>query len=262
MKRVMLTGLLIAALLLGLAGSVSAAPPQENPGKGPQDLSKIVFIHYPKGLMAKGGIPGPPGGGDNSDKGGKLWYKYSGIHWAEAAVDYWVEDDVSAEFVAAIDSAFNEWEGTDASINFENGGDFDGVPSTYVDAGSTNGMNEIAWLEFSLYDLPSNAIGVTSVWYNAGTGLIVEVDMAMNGDLPWVQNTVIGEPNEAEGELGYYDVQNIATHEVGHWLMLGDLYNKPAKQHTMYGYGAMAEVKKRSLESGDIAGILVIYPAP
>jgi hypothetical protein len=55
------------------------------------------------------------------------------------------------------------------------------------------------------------------------------------------------------------DLQNIATHEFGHWLVLNDLYKKPARQQTMYGYGAYAETKKRTLESGDIAGLETIY---
>ena len=261
MKRVVLTVLLTAALLLGLAGSVGASPPADNPGKGPQNLTKVVFIHYPKGVMAKGGIPGAPGGG-GKDKEGKLWYDNTGWYWLQDTVQYVVEDDVPAEFVAAIDASFDEWEATGASIDFQNAGSVDfGVPSSY-DADEANMANEVGWIYFSDYDLPSNAIAVTTVWYDTLTGLIVEVDMAMNDDLSWTQNDVSGDPDTAEGVAGYYDVQNIATHEAGHWLMLGDLYNKPARQQTMYGYGATGEVKKRSLESGDIAGVLEIYPAP
>ena len=260
MRRVVLTLLLAAALLLGLAGAAGASPPQDNPGKGPQNLTKIVFIHYPKGVMAKGGIPGPPDGG-GKDKPEKLWYDNTGWYWLLDAVQYVVEDDVSDGFVAAIDAAFDEWEATGASIDFENAGVFDGVPSSY-ESDTWNTANEVGWIHFSLYDLPSNAIAVTTVWVFTGTTVIAEVDMAMNDDLPWWQNVVSGDPDEADGLAGYYDVQSIATHEAGHWLMLGDLYNRPAREQTMYGYGATGEVKKRSLESGDVAGVLEIYPAP
>jgi len=41
---------------------------------------------------------------------------------------------------------------------------------------------------------------------------------------------------------------------------LGDLYNKPASTQTMYGISPEFELQKRSLESGDEAGIQAIYP--
>ncbi|MFC1909987.1 hypothetical protein ACFLXC_01680 [Chloroflexota bacterium] len=56
------------------------------------------------------------------------------------------------------------------------------------------------------------------------------------------------------------DIQNIMTHEAGHWLMLEDLDNSGAAEQTMYYQAADGELKKRSLEEGDIAGIQMIYP--
>ncbi|MBA7545353.1 hypothetical protein ES705_37719 [subsurface metagenome] len=99
---------------------------------------------------------------------------------------------------------------------------------------------------------------------------IVEVDMALNSapTFAWHQKDIAGEnPNEAvwkEGTPDAYnvDVQNIVTHEAGHWLLLGDLYNNPANDQTMYGRSAEFELQKRSLESGDEAGIQEIYPNP
>ena len=67
-------------------------------------------------------------------------------------------------------------------------------------------------------------------------------------------------PTTQTGIAGYYDVQDIMTHEAGHWLMLGDLYTKAASEQTMYGYGSTGELKARTLESGDIAGLRKIYP--
>jgi hypothetical protein len=57
------------------------------------------------------------------------------------------------------------------------------------------------------------------------------------------------------------DLQNIETHEFGHWLVLNDLYTRPSSQQTMYGYSDYGETIKRDLASGDIAGILKIYPS-
>jgi len=55
------------------------------------------------------------------------------------------------------------------------------------------------------------------------------------------------------------DVQNIATHELGHGLGLGDLYQTTAWQETMYGYSDNGETMKRDLYLGDIAGIQALY---
>ena len=54
------------------------------------------------------------------------------------------------------------------------------------------------------------------------------------------------------------DFENIATHELGHAVGLGDLYND-CTEETMYGYASYGETKKRTLEAGDITGIKKLY---
>jgi len=98
---------------------------------------------------------------------------------------------------------------------------------------------------------------------------IVDCDTALNTDLfyAWTQvNLGSQDPNEVQlpDNPGYdVDVQNIMTHEAGHWLMLEDLYENITlyTEQTMYGFASEWELKKRSLESGDEAGIKKIYPA-
>jgi hypothetical protein len=55
-------------------------------------------------------------------------------------------------------------------------------------------------------------------------------------------------------------VQNIATHEFGHWVGLDDLYATTDKDLTMYGYGETKELKKDSLGLGDITGATTVNP--
>ena len=63
----------------------------------------------------------------------------------------------------------------------------------------------------------------------------------------------------ASGEAGKMDFKNIATHELGHSVGLDDLYNSKCSEQTMYGYAINGETKKRSLEAGDITGIQTLY---
>jgi len=55
------------------------------------------------------------------------------------------------------------------------------------------------------------------------------------------------------------DFENIATHELGHAVGLGDLYDTKCSEQTMHGYASYGETKKRTLEAGDIAGISALY---
>ena len=267
MKRVLFAALVIAALLLSLAAPVAAAPPADNPGKGPPEISKIVFIHYPKGMPARGGIPGPPGG--KEENGGKLWYKYSGIHWASASVQYYVTDanGLPAGFLSGIQVAFTTWDNASDPYAVSYSGATSLVPGNLEatwdeDEGKYVGAkNVVGWK-----NVGTNAIGVTYIWYYTLSKELIEVDTALNSNpaYTWSQNSAGDEVWDFADTPDAYDVdvQNIMTHEAGHWLLLEDLYNKPANDQTMYGRSAEFDLQKRSLESGDEAGIQEIYPNP
>lgn len=98
----------------------------------------------------------------------------------------------------------------------------------------------------------------TTRWVTGET--IVEFDITVNTNsaVPW----------STSGAANYYDMQNVATHEIGHALYAGDIYFASDVQEvyqsewlnvTMYGYVAKGETKKRSLHQDDIDGFLVAY---
>lgn len=262
MKRVLLAALVIVALLLSLAGTVVAAPPADNPGKGPPDFDKVVFVHYPKGQA-----PGNAWGLTRRvPKEGE--YKYSGYHWADTSlpVPYLINLSGSSDpgtFRSGIEAAFQTWE--DDPLSYM---DFtcDGTTSIGMSslANQRDGYNVVGWANISA--LYPKAIAVTIFWYNRITKHVVEVDVAMNSDpyFVWWQNSPDDEVWDFFDTAGAYDVdvQNIMTHEAGHWLVLGDLYATYNSEKTMYGYAAELELQKRSLTSGDLAGIQKIYPNP
>ena len=55
------------------------------------------------------------------------------------------------------------------------------------------------------------------------------------------------------------DLQNIATHEIGHTLGLNDIKTTSCNQVTMYAYSWYGDTGKRTLESPDITGLQKLY---
>ena len=99
----------------------------------------------------------------------------------------------------------------------------------------------------------SNTIAVTYIWGIFGgppfMRELVEWDQIYNTDLRWSET----------GESDKMDFENIATHELGHSVGMGDLYSDECGEQTMYGYAREGDVNKQTLESGDIAGISSLY---
>jgi len=256
--------LVTAALLLSLLGSVAAAPPTDNPGKGSPELDKIVFVHYGKDFA-----PAKPAGTPGKGPGGeKELYSYSRIHWAHDDIPVGYSINLTGSCVAGdnatagIEAAFQTWENVTGSyMSFNCSGTTASSPG--INADKPDYENVVGWANITA-EYPS-AIAVTVVWYLRGKKLIVDCDTALNTDsvFAWTQASIATDSNETllTDTADYdVDVQNIMTHEAGHWLMLDDLYADVASQQTMYYMANDCELKKRSLESGDIAGIQKIYP--
>ena len=174
----------------------------------------------------------------------KVTFGYGGVEWlgSHPWVDYEINEnteDCTGEGAAVI-AAANEWNNKCAKFAFI----YDGATSA-TDY-SYNEHNEIFW------GITGGSIATTVYWYSGTT--ILECDIVFNDDFTWC----------TDGSAGKYDVQNIAAHELGHWLNLRDLYGDIGDGEydtakTMYGYGATGETKKQSLHEDDAAGILWIY---
>jgi len=122
-----------------------------------------------------------------------------------------------------------------------------------VDRYNIGNLNEVNEVMFADIDSPG-AIGVTIIWGIFGgrpsNRQLVEWDMVFDDvDFNWSET----------GEAGKMDFENIATHELGHAVGLGDLYNTECSEQTMFGYASEGETNKRDLEDGDIAGISALY---
>jgi hypothetical protein len=271
MKSLKWWGIVVAVLLLGTVAAMGAAP-ADSPGKG--DSDKVVFASYPEKGAARAG-------GGQVSSGGVLApnYQYSGIHWANPnAIPYYINtagSTVNADTaIAAIKAAFDTWDNADGRLGYSC------IGTTVATAGVRDGYNVVSWRDTSQYP---NAIAVTIVWYkyNRFNREIVEVDTLMNSTLAWSHTPPTypqGTPSTGPdlsgratpvasryvdptdtGVSGTYDIQDIMTHEAGHWIMLGDLYSSRDRLLTMYGYGATGELTKDTLGYGDELGVERVY---
>lgn len=119
-----------------------------------------------------------------------------------------------------------------------------------AESASPDGVNEVYF--GSVAD--SGAIAVTTVWgiFSGPTQnrKLVEWDMVFDQvDFDWASN----------GDVAKMDFENIATHELGHAVGMGDIYNSSCSSVTMYGYATEGETKKRDLAPADIEGVDKLY---
>jgi len=168
-------------------------------------------------------------------------YELIGVHWYTTA-KYYINTSNKYGFsksavVTTITTTAETWDSqTNAQV-------FSYQGTTTRSAGRRDGYNVVAWGSYQ-----RGAIAVTYIWYRGSR--ILETDTRMNTYYSWSLTVVAGK----------MDVQNIMTHEFGHWAGLDDLYSDSYYWLTMYGYSKNGETYKRTLGHGDINGLEAVYP--
>ena len=204
-------------------------------------IDKIVFVHNANN---GGGKPSPQDTGS---------YKLMGVSWPTNKLPVQFEINpaftnpdgskvASSNVISAILLAANEWD--DGTYSQSEGNTWAGVstnlfadystskvPTASVSTATSDGRNEIVWSNLG----SQGTIAMTTVWYNRFTKQIVEFDMQFNAFYKW----------STTGASDSMDIQNIATHELGHSIGLADLYKPNAKQETMYGYSSEGIISAR-----------------
>jgi len=201
-------------------------------------LDRVDFIHYADGKVK----PVKPGKSDTC-------FKLMGVKWSALPVSYTVNPSnlqglTEAFITSAVSTSAEAWDNATSKELFNNSYGVDYTAQYRVQ----NYQNAIVFGDYP----NSGVIAVTSVWYTRFGKQIVEFDMLFNTRFNWGDATV----NPA-----LMDLQNIATHELGHGVGLSDLYNSTCNAVTMYGYSTEGETSKRTLENADIAGLQKMYGA-
>lgn len=99
------------------------------------------------------------------------------------------------------------------------------------------------------FDGPAGLVAITPVDFVPQTGEILDADILFNGKNYTFSTDLTG---------GTFDIQNVATHEVGHFIGLD---HSAVIGATMNPFAHTGDTRLRSLERDDIAGASAIYPA-
>jgi predicted Zn-dependent protease len=155
-------------------------------------------------------------------------------------------DNLSEDFVvSAITAAAHTWNRAVKRDAFDNHFSIDYT----AQAPKGDGTNTIA---FSDIFLDSSVIAATSLYIDTSTTpfTIFEFDILLNSKYTW---------GDATRDPNVMDLQAVVTHELGHALGLGDVWEPACSQATMYGFGTSGETQDRTLSKPDITGLRVIY---
>ena len=145
-------------------------------------------------------------------------------------------------FIGAIQRSFNAWQGVgNATISFQYAGTTGAKEPAY------DGKNNVI---MGTKITGNDVVGQSYIYYSVNSGEILDVDIVLNSSYAWA----------TDGSRGKMDVQNTATHEIGHLCGLDDLYANEDSEKTMYGYIDYGETKKRTLDPDDMAGLAALYP--
>ncbi len=175
-------------------------------------------------------------------------YSASGYEWLSGQVTYYVNNSFASSFITAMKTSDATWDAAGADFEFVYGG--------------TTSRNPNVWAH------TSDSYSSVGYYNNGNTGVQAEVTALASGsymtEADATLNTYYG--FTTTGAAGKYDVQDIMTHEFGHFLMLLDLsyagspsYCSSSAMSTMCGYSYPGMTYRRSLRTDDKDGIKSIY---
>jgi hypothetical protein len=172
--------------------------------------------------------------------------------WSSAALTITIDPTLANATPAAKDAimnAFGAWESSGAS-----------VPQVSFDSTSTPGeaaQDGVNRLLLGPITVPGQEqdLAITISYADTDSGEMVEADTIFNNAYDWASiGSAIGKDGACDNR---YDLQNVATHEAGHFFGLGEDYQDQAT--TMYVSSMPCQISKRTLSASDVSVVSGLY---
>jgi hypothetical protein len=152
----------------------------------------------------------------------------------------------SNTILAAVNKAHNMW---DCRTGYALFGAYD--PDIVVDGPNFDSPDLQNEIMFGPIGMGNGVIAVTVTWFDTDDGFIKEWDIVLDDEAYVFCDAAIDDT--------CVDLLGILTHEVGHSLGLADQYISDCSEVTMYAFANHGEIKKRTLDTPDVTGLLTIY---
>jgi hypothetical protein len=186
-------------------------------------------------------VPGTP----HSNGSGTCWL--STIPWATYTVYYDILTSnipgniAEGDWVASVEGAAQTWNSV--------------VPSNFTFIRQIGSNNSVRW------EVPDDATNLASAKGQQLTGFIPDSYIKVNPNYIWDVNNA-SDPNTPgnNGSTFSHNIQDVVTHELGHWLLLKDIKATGCSHVTMYGWFDVGEVFRIDLDIADINAINWQYP--
>lgn len=178
--------------------------------------------------------------------GWPLHYKYNELG---------VENITNGTDITAVINSFNTWAAVPtATVSFTNDG-----PTAEKYANASDGINLVSFVDDKYPWSPgvlAYAAKTVRMDENGETGQIIDADIIVNPDFINNLTGTLGVAGE-EGTPGYFDIQSVITHEIGHLL---GLIHTGVVDATMFFWLRDGTTSVRSLEPDDKAWVSYKYP--
>ena len=169
------------------------------------------------------------------------------LRWTSLPMKFNIENGslpglAAAQCQAAIRSAYLSWTGVSCST-------FTTKDMGLTSAASYNTKDHVNTHAFPASwggSFPQNALGFTRTIYDPSSGKILDADVLYNPTKSWSNS----------GAFAAYDLQSVATHEIGHEMGFDHSQYATA---TMYYATPNGATHQRSLHSDDIAAVCYAY---